>query len=144
MAPCGRGRGGYESRDQRSISARRCSQASQRVTPRQWHLYTVDLEPRVGSKPGKQRPCLAVQPDPFAEAGLPSTVIIPLTARLIPSAFPLRVRVPAGTAGLDRESDLLIDQILAWDNDLFRRELGVLPEPLQDDVRAALREFLDL
>jgi mRNA-degrading endonuclease toxin of MazEF toxin-antitoxin module len=52
--------------------------------------------------------------------------------------------VPAGTAGLDRDSDLLVDQILAWDNDLFRRDIGVLPESLQDDVRAALREFLDL
>jgi mRNA-degrading endonuclease toxin of MazEF toxin-antitoxin module len=54
------------------------------------------------------------------------------------------VRIPAGTAGLDRNSDVLIDQILAWDNSLFRRELGELPEALQEDVRRALREFLDI
>jgi mRNA interferase MazF len=87
---------------------------------------------------------VAVQPDAFAEGGLASTVILPLTTRLTASAFPLRVRVPAGTAGLERDSDLLVDQILAWDNGLFRREIGVLPESLQDEVRAALREFLDL
>jgi mRNA interferase MazF len=114
------------------------------VTPQQWHVYVVDLEPRVGTKPGKQRPCLAVQPTPFAAAGLPSTVILPLSTRLVHDAFPLRVRLAKGTCGLTDESDVLVDQILAWDNGLFRRDLGELPEALQDDVRAALREFLDL
>jgi len=114
------------------------------VTPQRWHVYVVDLEPRVGTKPGKQRPCLAVQPTPFAAAGLPSTVILPLSTRLVHDAFPLRVRLAKGTCGLTDESDVLVDQILAWDNGLFRRDLGELPEALQDDVRAALREFLDL
>lgn len=36
-----------------------------------------------------------------------------------------------------------MDQILAWDNGLFRRDLGELPEALQQDVRAAVRECLD-
>ena len=75
----------------------------------------------------------------------PSTVIFPLTTRVLSEdAFPLRVRVPAGTAGLARESEVLVDQMLAWDNALFREELGLLPEALQMRVRAALLEFLDL
>ena len=113
--------------------------------PRRWHVYVVDLGGRVGSKPGKQRPCLAIQPDEFREGGLRSTVVLPLTTRLVShGAFPLRVRVPTGTCRLERDSDLLIDQILAWDNTLFRDDLGELPEALQDDVRRALAEFLDL
>lgn len=115
------------------------------MLPRRWHLYIVDLQPRVGTKPGKQRPCLAVQPTEFSEGGLDSTVILPLTTKLVRGdVFPLRVRVPKGVCGLTQDSDLLVDQILAWDNTLFRRELGVLPDALQDDVRAALKEFLDL
>ena len=114
------------------------------MTPRRWHLYVVDLEPRVGTKPGKRRPCVAVQPDELAAAGLPSTVILPITTRIVSDAFPLRVRVPRGTCGLSADSDVLVDQMLAWDNTLFRRELGVLPEALQDDIRRALRDFLDL
>ena len=43
-----------------------------------------------------------------------------------------------------RDSDVLVDQILAWDIELFGREVGVLPEALRDDIRAALREFLNL
>lgn len=47
------------------------------------------------------------QPARVAEAGLESTVVLPLTTRV-------------------------------------RRELGVVPEALREDVRAALRDFLDL
>ena len=115
------------------------------MLPRRWHLYIVDLEPRVGTKPGKQRPCLAVQPSEFGEAGLESTVVLPLTTKVLKEdAFPLRVRIPKGTCGLERDSDVLVDQILAWDNSLFHRELGLLPDALIEKVTAALRDFLDL
>ncbi len=115
------------------------------MIPRRWHLYTVDLEPRVGTKAGKQRPCLAVQPTEFGEAGLESTVVLPLTTKLAAAdAFPLRVRIPKGTCGLEKESEVLVDQILAWDNSLFHKELGLLPEALVERVSAALRDFLDI
>ncbi|MDX1901154.1 MAG: type II toxin-antitoxin system PemK/MazF family toxin [Gammaproteobacteria bacterium] len=115
------------------------------MIPKRWHIYTVDLEPRVGTKPGKQRPCLVIQPQEFSEGGLKSTVVLPLTTKIINAdVFPLRVRIPKGTAGLKQASDLLIDQILAWDNDLFRQELGLLPEGLIEDTKAALKDFLDL
>lgn len=114
------------------------------MLPRRWHIYVVDLEPRVGTKPGKQRPCLAIQPSEFSQAGLESTVILPLTTKLSrQDAFPLRVRVPKGTCGLEADSEILIDQILAWDNAFFRKELGALPEALVEQVTAALRDFLD-
>jgi len=113
--------------------------------PQRWHIYIVALDPRVGTKPGKQRPCLALQPTEFGEAGLPSTVVLPLTTKVVrDDAFPLRVRIPAGVCGLGRDSDILVDQILAWDNELFRRDLGPVPEALRDEVRRALLEFLDL
>lgn len=115
------------------------------MIPRRWHLYIVDLEPRVGTKPGKQRPCLAIQPSEFGEAGLQSTVVLPLTTKIAQEdAFPLRVPIPKGTCGLDRDSELLVDQILAWDNSLFRKELGMLPDALVEKVTAALGDFLDI
>jgi len=115
------------------------------LVPQRWHIYVVALDPRVGTKPGKQRPCLAVQPTEFGEAGLPSTVVLPLTTKVVhEDAFPLRVRIPPGVCGLARANDILVDQILAWDNALFRRDLGPVPEALRDEVRRALLEFLDL
>ena len=113
--------------------------------PQRWHLHVVALDPRLGTKPGKQRPCLAIQPTEFAQAGLPSTVVLPLTTRIVRAdAFPLRVRIPAGVCGLTRESDVLVDQMLAWDNSLFRRDLGPVPEAIRDEVRRPVLEFLDL
>lgn len=115
------------------------------MIPRRWHIYVVDLEPRVGTKPGKRRPCVTIQPTEFAEGGLGSTVVLPMTTRVSGrNAWPLRVGVPRGTCGLQRDSEILVDQILAWDNDLFRVDLGALPEAIREDAKAALREFLDL
>lgn len=116
-----------------------------RPIPKRWQIHVIDLEPRVGSKPGKRRPCLVVQPSEFAEGGLTSSVVIPLTTKLKgEAAFPLRVRVPRGTCNLKQESELMIDQILAWDHSLFRESLGEIPLGLQERIREALREFLDL
>lgn len=113
--------------------------------PKRWHLYIVDLEPRVGTKPGKQRPCLSIQPNEFSEGGLKSTVVLPLTTKIAKGdAFPLRVRLEKGICGLKQSSEILMDQILAWDNDLFCRDLGEIPEALQDEILRALGEFLDL
>lgn len=115
------------------------------INIKRWHTYIVDLEPRVGTKPGKQRPCLAIQPNEFVEGGLRSTVVLPLTTKIIHGdVFPLRVNIPKETAGLTQESSVLVDQILAWDNNLFRQELGILPEYLIAEVKLALKDFLDL
>lgn len=115
------------------------------AVPQRWHVYVVDLGPGVRSKPGKQRPCVAVQPTELADAGLSSTVVLPVTSKLAAgNAFPLRVRIPAGVCRLARDSDVLVDQTLAWDNSLFREDLGLLPEALQEEIRRALIDFLDL
>ncbi len=113
--------------------------------PKKWRLYIVDLEPRVGTKPGQQRPCVAIQPNEFAEAGLLSTVVLPMTTNLASEdAFPLRIRLEKGICGLKQPSEILVDQILAWDNELFRKDMGELPEGIQELIKRALREFLDL
>ena len=113
--------------------------------PNRFYLYVVDLEPRVGTKSGKQRPCLAIQPSEFSIAGLGSTVVLPITTQCKgANAYPLRVAIPKGLTALASDSEIMIDQILAWDNILFRKELGPLPEAICNRVKKALLEFLDL
>ena len=115
------------------------------TAPIRWHVYVVDLEPRIGSKPGKQRPCVAIQPTAFAAAGLSSTILLPLTTQLTTEdAFPLRVRIPVGVCGLASDSDVLIDQVVAWDNTRFRTDLGALPDTIRQLIRRALAEFMDI
>jgi mRNA-degrading endonuclease toxin of MazEF toxin-antitoxin module len=72
-------------------------------------------------------------------------VVLPLTTRVVEGdAFPLRLRVRAGVCGLASDRDVRVEQSVARDNELFRTDLGPLPEALQDEVRRALLEFLDL
>jgi mRNA interferase MazF len=115
------------------------------IMPKKWHVYIVDLEPRIGTKPGKQRPCICIQPTEFCAAGLGSSLIIPLTTNLqSEDTFPIRVRIPKGTCGLEKDSEALVEQILAWDISLFKNDLGELPEGLQEILKAAIKEFLDI
>ena len=78
-------------------------------------VWLADLNPRRGTEPGKTRPVLIIQNQALLDAGHPSTLVIPLTTILIENAAPLRLRLSARDR-LDRDSDLLIDQIRAIDN----------------------------
>ncbi len=115
------------------------------IFPKRWHVQIVDLEPRIGTKPGKQRPCVVIQPNEFCEGGLGSVVVLPITTRIVQEdVHPLRVRLEKGLCGLEKDSDVMIDQILAWDRELFKKDLGLLPDVKIDEIKRALGEFLDL
>jgi len=64
------------------------------------HLYIVDFNPRIRTKPGKLRPALALQADLLNESGYPSTIVIPATTRLVENPGILRLRVRKGRASL--------------------------------------------
>lgn len=78
-------------------------------------IWLANLNPGRGTEPGKVRPVLILQNQALLDADHPSTLIIPLTTKLVDDAEPLRVRIKA-RSGLDRDSDLLVDQLRAIDN----------------------------
>lgn len=109
---------------------------------RRWSVYLVDLHPPVGTKPGKVRPCVVVQDDALNEIGHPSTVVLPITSKNVTKgAFPLRVFLSKGEAGLQVDSMVLVDQLLAWDNERFRTQIGTLSAKKQQELESACREF---
>jgi mRNA interferase MazF len=114
------------------------------VKLRRGHVYVVDFNPRVKTKPGKIRPAIVVQDDLLNDAGYPSTVVLPITTRLADTETPLRLRLAAGTAGLERESDVLVAQVIAVANESFRSEMGMLPSDLVDALDRKLRAVLSL
>jgi mRNA interferase MazF len=114
------------------------------VKLRRGHVYVVDFNPRVRTKPGKVRPALVVQDDLVSEAGYPSTIVLPTTTRLADTDTPLRLRVTAGTAGLDRDSDILVAQVIAVANESFRKELGALSAELLETLDQKLRTVMGL
>ncbi|MGH7772217.1 MAG: type II toxin-antitoxin system PemK/MazF family toxin [Candidatus Binatia bacterium] len=108
------------------------------------HLYIVDFNPRVRTKPGKLRPAVVLQSDIVNMAGYPSTIVIPTTTRLIEDAGILRLRLKKGEGGLARKSDLLLGQLIAVANESFRDEIGILPDDLMEELEKRIRIILSL
>jgi len=107
-------------------------------------VWLADLNPRRGTEPGKTRPVLIIQNQGLLDAGHPSTLVIPLTTRLIEDAAPLRLRVSARDR-LDRDSDLLIDQIRAIDNQrLVTGPLTLLSEEELSRIYLAILEVMGI
>ena len=82
---------------------------------RRGEVWLADLNPPHGTEPGKTRPVLVIQSQALLDAGHPSTLVIPLTTKLVDDAEPLRIRV-AAAGRLPKLSDLLMDQMRAIDN----------------------------
>lgn len=109
---------------------------------RRWGVYGVDLNPQIGTRPGKLRPCVVVQDDFLNEVDHPSTVILPITSKnVLRQGFPLRVFLAKGEAGLEVDSMVLVDQFLAWDNRRFHKALGDLSLEKRLELESACREF---
>ena len=108
------------------------------------HLYVVDFNPRIKTKPGKLRPALVLQSDIVNEAGYPSTIVIPTTTRLVENPGILRFRIKKGQGGIARDSDLLLGQLIAVSNDSFREEIGCLPDTAMTEVQHRVRTILSL
>ena len=87
---------------------------------------------------------LLIQNQALLDAGHPSTLVIPLTTRLIEDAAPLRLRLSARDR-LDRDSDLLIDQIRAIDNQrLFTGPLTLLGAEEMSLIYPAILEVMGI
>jgi mRNA interferase MazF len=107
-------------------------------------VWLADLNPRRGTEPGKTRPVLIIQNQALLDAGHPSTLIVPLTTHLIEDTSPLRLRVTARDR-LERDSDLLIDQLRAIDNRrLVTGPLTLLGAGEMSQVYAAILEVMGI
>ena len=94
---------------------------------KKFNVYSADLNPKYGTEPGKIRPVVVVQTDMLNEA-LRSTVICPITTNVVPKASLLRVHLKKNEAGLNENSDIIIDQVRAIDNRRFVNYLGEISQ----------------
>lgn len=108
------------------------------MTIRKFHVYTADLNPRFGTEPGKIRPVIVVQTNLLNQEHQ-STIICPVTTHIQRQAIILRVHLKKGEAGLDKDSDIIVDQIRAIDNRRFKERLGVVSEKNKEALLYSLR-----
>jgi mRNA interferase MazF len=113
------------------------------MQPKFHEIWLADLNPRVGTEPGKIRPVLVVQSN-LLNAIHPSILICPLTTNVTESSQLLRVHIPSGISGTKIPSDVMIDQIRAIDKRRLVRKLGKLPDYLATHVRENLKIVMEL
>jgi len=113
------------------------------VRARRGVLYLADLNPRVGTEPGKVRPVLVMQTDLLDDVDHPSTWVLPCTTQLAGENL-LRVVLPRGIAGNREECEVMVDQSRAIDNRRLVRALKPLPRSILAEVAQKLRTLGEL
>jgi len=111
---------------------------------KRFEIWVADLNPQIGTEPGKTRPVLIVQTNLLNMVPHPSTIICPLTTSIQKESEILRVHIKKGTANLNESCDIMIDQLRAIDNKRLLKKLGELPESLSNKVKENLAIVLDL
>ncbi len=105
-------------------------------------IWLANLNPKYRTEPDKVRPVLIIQDQSLLDVQHPSTLIIPLTTKLIDDVQPLRIRVKAQDL-LEKDLDLLIDQLRAIDNKrLTTGPIAKCDKNLVKKVYAALFEII--
>ena len=108
---------------------------------KQYDIWLADLNPTVGTEPGKTRPVVIVQTDLLNDTHL-STIVCPVTTNVKPDAEILRVHLKKGQ--LSKLSDILVDQPRAIDNKRFIKKLGKLTSDQIVQLKESLKIVLDL
>jgi mRNA interferase MazF len=84
-------------------------------------IHLVNFNPSKGTEAGKIRPALILQCDDLNDIDHPSTIVLPLTTQINKNGYPLRVNLLPRDL-LQKESDILIDQARAIDNQRITSE----------------------
>jgi mRNA interferase MazF len=74
----------------------------------------------------------------------PSTIICPITTNIQKESEILRVHVKKGTANLNENCEIMIDQLRAIDNRRLIKKIGELPASLSMQVKENILIVLDL
>ena len=101
----------------------------------QYNIYLVNLDPTVGHKINKVRPCLVISPDEMN--GVISTVIIaPMTTK----SHPYPTRVPFKLDGKD--GWIVLDQIRTVDSLRLIKNIGKINQKTIKEVKKVIQEML--
>ena len=111
---------------------------------KQFEIWIADLNPQIGTEPGKTRPVLVIQTNLLNKIPHPSTIVCPITTNVKKDSEILRVHLTKGTANAHQACDIMIDQIRAIDNKRLTKKIGVLPDDLIELVRENIQIVLDL
>ena len=111
---------------------------------KQFEIWVADLNPQIGTEPGKTRPVLVIQTNLLNSIPHPSTIICPITTNVKKDVEILRIHLKKGTANVMQACDVMIDQIRAIDNERLLKKIGQLPEDLIELVKENIKILLNV
>ena len=101
---------------------------------KRFDVFLVALDPTVGSKIKKTRPCLVVSPDEM-NRHIRTAIVAPMTTR--GSSYPTRVSCKFK----GKQGQIVLDQLRTVDKVRLVRKLGSVTRPTQAQVMAVLAEM---
>jgi mRNA interferase MazF len=108
---------------------------------KQYDIWLADLNPSMGTEPGKTRPVVIIQTNLLNDIH-PSTLICPITSKVNKDVQLLRVHLKK--MQLEKPSDILVEQIRAIDNKRLIKKLGALTKEQINTLKSNIRIVLDL
>ena len=109
-----------------------------------YEIWIADLNPQIGTEPGKTRPVLVVQTNLLNKIPHPSTIVCPITTNVQNGSDILRVHLKKGMANLNENCDIMIDQIRAIDNKRLIKKVGILPITLIEIIKENIAIIFDI
>ncbi len=106
-------------------------------TVKRGEIYYADLSPVVGSEQGGMRPVLIVQND-TGNRHSPTVIAAAITSQTGKTPLPTHIRLKSHSAGLNRESIVLLEQIRTLDKSRLRQRMGRVDDGTMSAVDSAL------
>ncbi len=104
-------------------------------------VWLANLNPNKGKEPGKIRPVIIVQ-SPLLNDFHPTVIICPITSQVNLDAVILRHTI--NEKFLDKQSQILIDQIRAIDKKRLQQYLGSISKKEGKKIQEKIKIVLDL
>ena len=111
--------------------------------PKQHEIWFADLDPSIGSEPGKIRPVVVIQSDILNKAGHRTIITCSISSQSKAGVSFIRLAIqPSATNGLLKTSYILCDQVRAIDVSRLKTRVGMLEQAdinrLHNSIQAIL------
>ena len=100
-------------------------------------IYYADLSPVVGSEQGGLRPVLIVQND-VGNRYSPTVIAAAITSKMSKAKLPTHIDVCGDSAGLAKDSVILLEQIRTIDKKRLKEKMGHLDQATMNHVNSAI------
>lgn len=105
-------------------------------------IWIANLNSKFENDPEKTSDVLIIQNQILLHIDHPSTIVIPLTDRLIDDTYPLRIRIPASN-NFEKDCDLLMDKIRSINNErLIIGPIAILDKNFMKEIQIAVMQLI--